>query len=98
MGEEGCTFWFDSVFGYDFHDICEMHDHQYRLDRKRMTRKQADINFLHDLLDRFPWWLDWMAVLMYFAVRLTCKPAWKRWEYKWYFGFIPIRRKWFGRE
>jgi len=88
-----CTFAPDKIGKYYIGYACRDHDSYYQDDDKYCSRKEADTEFLKDLLDIFPWYLEWVAFLYYFAVRLTCKPAWKRWEYKWYLGFIPIRRR-----
>lgn len=109
MAKKGCTFFPDKLLGFDFSKACKWHDHHYRLQRKRYTREEVDKRFYLGLqfeiyhkcgddktliryrLGRF------IAKMMYFAVRKFAKPSWKRWQYRWYLGFIPIKRKEFIR-
>lgn len=88
-----CTFSPDWIGKYYIGECCKLHDVQYRKAKKSMTRKEADLMFLYFLMRKLPRYLYFIAYLYYFAVRLFTGPSWKRWEYRWYFGFIPIRRK-----
>ncbi len=87
-----CTFSPDWIGKYYIGDCCKIHDAQYKKYRKSVTRKEADLMFAYCLRKKLPRYLHFIAPMYYFAVRLFSGPSWERWEYKWYFGFIPIRR------
>jgi len=93
-----CTFSPDSIFGIYIGDACKRHDEEYRAKDKILTRKEADQLFLWFLkLKLKKWYNIWIAYLYYISVRLFVKPSWKRWEYHWLFGFIPLPINWFGK-
>ena len=87
-----CTFSPDKIFGYYIGDCCKWHDQQYRRKRKKFTRKETDEKFRKLLLIRLPTYLHFIAWIYYFAVRLFSGSSWKRWEYEWLLGIIPIKR------
>jgi len=89
-----CTLSPDNIFGIYIGDACRIHDEFYQSDPKIFNRKDVDKIFLgYLLIELNKWYNIWIAYLYYFIVRIFCKPSWKRWEYKWYFGIIPIKRK-----
>lgn len=54
---DGCTGWFDSLFGYNWRHCCEAHD----AGSSHWELAQCVINVT-------PAWLDWMGVLMFVGV------------------------------
>lgn len=71
---DGCTCFFDSIFGISIKDICDRHDRRYS--NTRLTRRQADILLYRAVKRRvgMP-----VAIIMYVGVRTF---GWLRYEGK----------------
>jgi len=87
-----CTFSPDTIGKVYIGDLCSWHDTHYKLDMKLYERKRVDQLFRESVKNRLTKGWKWTAYLYYFAVRVFCGPSWQRWKYRWFLGFIPIRR------
>jgi hypothetical protein len=74
--DDGCTGWFDSLFGYDFKDVCRVHDWAF-CTRCHPPGSMTFANMVavnrvlsEELAYRLPWWLDWTAGAVYRATYL----------------------------
>lgn len=85
--DDGCTWWFDSLFGYDIRHICRVHNYFYCSRTQppgSMTpenKDKVDRELSDEISKVLPWWLDWTAGPVYRAVYMwgsmaydTCKP------------------------
>jgi hypothetical protein len=72
--DDGCTWWFDSLFGYDFTDLCRVHDWAYCSrcqppnSMSPAVKREVDWVLSQDMRERLPWVLDWTAGAVYRAV------------------------------
>lgn len=74
--DDGCTKWFDKLFGYDLSDLCRAHDYAYCTRCHPpgcMTygaKIRADLELSKGMKARLPWWLDWTSGAVYRSVYL----------------------------
>ena len=97
MKENYCTLSPDTLFGVYIGDCCKEHDKQYQSDPKTKERAEVDSEFRNNIIKTFTKAGKQkigkiVGHIYYLAVRIFCGPSWKRWNYHWFLGYIPIPR------
>lgn len=79
---DGCSLWFNSLFGNDFTDICIEHDMKYWKGGSAEDRKTAD-TVLRESVNKK---MSFMGDIMYFGIRVFGHPLIPA-PWRWGYGF-----------